>query len=53
MIVVLKTQVFFENAVTYLAEAPDGLTAANITGVWLSTDDDEAYDEVECCEVPG
>lgn len=48
MIFVWRTQKYFENAAEYLAGAPGGLTATDISGLWLSTDDDAVFDEVGC-----
>eukprot|EP00903_Cladosiphon_okamuranus_P007625 g7394.t1 len=41
------TEKYFENAAAYLAGAPGGLTAMDISGLWLSTDDEAVFDEVK------
>ncbi|CAM9336551.1 unnamed protein product [Ectocarpus fasciculatus] len=42
-----KTEEYFQKAVQYLRKSVDGLTAADITGLWLSTDEDAVYNEVK------
>lgn len=44
-------QEYFQKAVQYLRKSVDGLTAADITGLWLSTDEDAVYNEVGCLAV--
>eukprot|EP00903_Cladosiphon_okamuranus_P007636 g7405.t1 len=41
------TKKYFENAAEFLAGAPGGLSAMDISGLWLSTDDEAVFDEVK------
>ncbi|CAM9674084.1 unnamed protein product [Ectocarpus fasciculatus] len=42
-----KTEVYFRKVAQYLRSSPGGLTAADITGLWLSTDEVSVYNEVK------
>ncbi|CAM9212405.1 unnamed protein product, partial [Ectocarpus sp. 13 AM-2016] len=42
-----KTEEYFQKTVQYLRKSVDGLTAADITGIWLSTDEDAVFNEVK------
>ncbi|CAM9255484.1 unnamed protein product [Ectocarpus sp. 12 AP-2014] len=42
-----KTEEYFQKTVQYLRKSVNGLSAADITGIWLSTDEDAVYNEVK------
>eukprot|EP00903_Cladosiphon_okamuranus_P007629 g7398.t1 len=42
-----ETKAYFETAAGYLAESPAGVSAADIRGIWLSTDEEKVLDEVK------
>ncbi|CAM9127186.1 unnamed protein product, partial [Ectocarpus sp. 4 AP-2014] len=42
-----KTEEYFQKTVQYLRKSVDGLTAADVTGIWLSTDEAAVYNEVK------
>ncbi|CAN0316971.1 unnamed protein product [Ectocarpus sp. 6 AP-2014] len=42
-----ETKVYFENAVNYLNSSASSVDVTDITGLWLSTDDDSVIDEVK------
>lgn len=50
-LVFLTQQEYFQKTVQYLRKSVDGLTAADISGLWLSTDEDAVYNEVGCLVV--
>lgn len=39
-------QKYFKNAIGYLKSSPGGLTGSDITGLWISTDDEDVVAEV-------
>ncbi|CBN75391.1 hypothetical protein Esi_0090_0082 [Ectocarpus siliculosus] len=41
-----KTEVYFRKVAQYLRSSPGGLRAADITGLWLSTDEVSVFNEV-------
>lgn len=42
----LESQEYFRRAFNYLNKSPNGVDVSEITGLWLSTDDDIVFDEV-------
>eukprot|EP00903_Cladosiphon_okamuranus_P007627 g7396.t1 len=42
-----ETEEYFRRAIDYLKTSPNGLGVSDITGVWLSTDDDHVFEEVK------